>query len=648
MAVSVTSLAGGTTQVTTDATGNSSSLRGPDGNRLPLSEAYSPASKGFPYIYKATRKTLNTATPTFTNTPTAATEVYIDFNRGSDANPGTRALPKKNLSVISSQTYGAGSVIALASDSVFDLVSTNSTDAKIVCDNIAGTVSGQALITAYDAAGHTGTKPIIMFGYKPAANEWVWDATYNAWAYSTPAGQPPEPDMCAFFGALNLQGTNAWQDPNTKGSLPPLFGDLQFGCKNNGSTIQKIYVWAPPATDPTTYYGGIRLCSNARGALHTGFNGLKYTTIDGIKFQFVASGIQVKTSGTAHAGLIVKNCEADRAGLLLYHLGAAITGQFTAFQNTGTNIPVFFIRSSGIAAATHSYDIYTNRVIGGNRQYSAQAAFYMQTNCLALGDGKVHHNYISDMWNGVGTEFNGQNGANVGYGAAYDGTAIYFDSGAHNNVAFGNVIEHCHVAMQTNSAKTAQLIGNIAIDCNVLSTSTDAASKGSNDVTVAHNTYINRLPDINQLKKGTSSDARFGISNWYEVATSSAIRVFNNALYRAAPVAGFEAIRVSNEVPTQYVAGNAVSGWTQTVKALSRNITAVGTTPDGSTIKDITATAISTTADGSAWFEGTTSAPLSTSPLRLAGVRYIDGLADMTGTAFERIPTIGALEYTPS
>jgi hypothetical protein len=630
-----------------DSSSNIAGLVGPNGV-MSLAEIGAPgsdvlASKAFPHHFRVTRKALNTATaPAFTTTPTAATEIYVDFNRGADANPGTRALPKKNLSALSTTTIGAGSVVALASDSVWTLLGSQASSGAITADNWMGNQANPLLITAYDPAGHTGTKPTISMGHAPAASEWTWDATMSAWLWQpTNAALHPDAGMAVFFGPARLHGIDVFQDANGKAqaSLPPLFGDLQFAHKTDFASSNKVWVWAPSTQNPTDYYGGIWLTMTARGVFSTGFMGLSNTIIDGLKFKDTGVGIYVaigsNSGANIHTGLVVKNCEAERSSLLLMSSSEVAAHSVTVNNNKGNDLPATLVKVSGVG--TLAYNVHSNEVKGCNRQCSTMAAFYMQTAAANLGDAKLHHNYVADAWNGVGAELN-TNGRS-GFGAPFDGTAYYFDLGSSKSVAYANISERCHVAIQTNSAKTVQVIGHIALDCNVLSTSTDAGSAGSNDVTIAHCTYINRLPDLNQLKRGTSSSPKIGISNWFETLTGNTIRVFNNALYRTVPVTDFEAIRVANEAGTKFVAGNAVSGWTQGVKALSRAI-------DGSVSTDITSTAITVSGSGDAWFEPGSAVPTSASPLTKAGVRYIDGLMDATGVSYGRIPSIGAVVYT--
>jgi hypothetical protein len=619
------------------------------GQVRPISEAYSIASKSFPKVYEQTSKQLNLSLPTFTTTATGGTEIYIDFNRGNDANPGTRLLPKKNLSAINSASYGAGSIIALASDSVWDLVGTTTTVNQINCDNILSTnPASPVLITGYDAAGHTGLKPTVIHSWKPAANEWVYDAAAAAWYYTITNALYPGANCCIFVGPNKLPCINVWQDASAHlATNPPMFRDYQFSFVTDNSTYKKIYLWSPANTNPTDYYGGVMLSFGARGALFTGSNGLRNTIIDGLKFAYTGSGIGITATvgGTAHTGLIVRNCDTDRAGLLdYYNGGSGNANSFVTYDNKGVEVPSAFIKASGQSGNTTDYDIRTNDIRGGNRQYSAQAAIYITAIASALGNGKVHHNYIYDCQNGTGTEFNGMPGSTVtatAYGCPYDGSAIYFDLGSNRGVAYGNIIERCHVAIQTNSAKTVQVFGNITIDCNLLGTSTDAGAAGSNDVLILHNTYINRLVDQNQLKQGTTSKADYAYTNWFENTTSSSIRVINNAFYRKAQDGLREAIRIERDAGTKLVVGNALYGWTNAQKVVAKRLI-------GPEVDDLTATALNVTSDGAFWFDGLTSVPVSAnSPLVKAGNRYIDGLADMTGTAFERIPSIGAIEWTP-
>jgi hypothetical protein len=639
----------------TDANGNSG-FAGPNG-RIPVAEISAPgadvlASKQFPYLFNLTRKALNTsASPTFTTTPTPATEVFVDFNRGSDANDGsTRFKAKKNISALSTQAYGPGSVIALASDSTWELLGTLFATSAVNASNWVGSAGNPLLVTAYDAAGHTGLKPTLTQCWRPAASEWTWDAAMNAWLWQPTTTVFPTAGTCVFFGASRIAGIDAHQDYDSKTTVPALFGDRQFTHKQDYTTVRKLWVWAPSNVNPTDYYGGVMFSFPARGPFVTTTTGLSNTIIDGLKFMDTASGITINPAANSGAnvitGLVVKNCETYRAGLLHFSSNETAAHDIVVKNNKGVELPAYLVKLSGGGSSTLKYDIHSNDVQGCNRQTSNMAAFYVQTVSPNLGDSKLHHNYVKDAWNGVGTELG------AGFGSPYDGAAYYFDIGSSKSIAYANIAERCHVAFQTNSARTVQLIANMALDCNVLSTSTDAISVGSNDVMVAHNTYINRLPDVNQLKRGTSSSPNFGISNWFENPVSSTIRVFNNALYRAAPVAGYEAIRVAGEAAaTKYVAGNAISGWSGGSTLANAGVAgayAVARSLDGTAVLDITSSAIVVNGGGGNWFESGTVVPAANSPLTKAGVRYIDSLIDAAGVSYARIPTVGALEYAPA
>ncbi|MRW88861.1 hypothetical protein GJ699_02565 [Duganella sp. FT80W] len=608
------------------------------GNRRTLGEAYSPQSKRLPMFYVRTRKELKSATFTHTNTPTAApTEIYIDFNRGLDTNPGTRYSPKKNPSSISGQSIGGNSLILFATDSLWDIVATSAASNIIDVQNMKGTSGNRLYIGAYDPAGHTGLKPTFTYGYEPAAGDWVWSATYNAWEL-TIATASPQQDMACFFGTAKIAGTNAWQ-----GNHPPLFGDLQYGFITGSPG--KLYVWAPSTQNPTSYYGKVRTCPNTRGLFHNVWQGLQYTTIENLHFQDMAAGISnnVSSGAGAHVGLDVRNCEVDRGQLLGWFSGSAGAHSFTASNNIGRDCGSSLIKASQNSnGGTHTYDMSYNKIYGCNKQQSAHGGFYFQLVSAALGDGRIHHNYIRDAWNGTGTELNNSaQGAGSGYGSPFDGCGVYFDVTSDKCVAYANIVEHSHVGLQANSAKQMQFLSNITIDCNVHCTVTDDGT-GGNDVVVAHGTYINNLVDTNQLKRGTTSDPRRGISVWFKPATAGSVRVFNNALHRTASVAGQPAIRIEADSPTKYCAGNAISGWSDAAKV--QEISLTGTNPT----LDLTATAAVLTSGGATWFDGATAVPIAGGPLVNAGVRHIDGLYDVTGTAYERLPTIGAVEYTAS
>lgn len=576
----------------------------------------------FPHIGRLTGRSLTTS---ITATPLAlasGTEIYIDFNRGSDANPGTRTQPKKSISVLHNQNYGAGTVIALASDSLWD-VSTH-----VLCSTMKGSAGNPLIFTGYDPAGNTGTRPRISYKVKTLATDWVYDAARNGWRW-TQTPNYPGPMTVVFFGPLKLHGVRIWQDENH----PAFLGDMQWGVRTNYSTYAEIWVYAPANTNPVDYYGDVYITPGNRATFHSAWDGLSHTEFDGIEFVDQGCGIGVSSSNgtTAHTGLVVKNCKGTRAQIVEVSHPGSNTGAhtFSAYDNVGEDLPVGLIKFGG--GGTMTAEVTRNSVDGCNKQYSALAAIYVQSVATNLGDVKVHRNYIKGAVNGTGSELG------AGYGCAFDGAAIYADLGADKTLIYANVMERCGKPIQSNSAKTVQVIANVAIDCEVFSSHTDAGNAGSNNVTVAHNTFVSRLP-VGSIKTGRSVPNGNALSTWFETSTGgNTLRIINNALITSSQRAGV-AVRVAAEAATQTVAGNAITGWSDPSGLVQeKSLT-------NSTVTDRTSTgAVITSGSVSSWFKDGGAVPGLDSPLAGAGTRSLVGLRDLNGDEYERFPTIGAV-----
>lgn len=573
---------------------------------------------GFPYIGRLTGRLLTsgvTATPT---SLLSGTEVYIDFNRGNDANPGTRSQPKKNLSVLNNANYGAGSVIALASDSEWIV------NAHVNCANIKGASGNPVIVTAYDPAGHSGTKPRISYRFATVAGDWTYDAGRNGWRYNAPNYVGPM--TAVFFGSALLHGLRIWQDTNQ----PAFTADLQFGARTDYSTYSEIWVYAPAGTNPVDYYGGVTVCPAHRGMFYTSWDGMIYTEFDGLEFFDSAVGIAAAPASSApgHAGLVVKNCTAKRSNLLEFASSSTNAHSFQAFDNIGQDLPSSFVKFGG--QGTFTADVTRNSVDGCNVQYGAQAAFYVQAVAATLGDVKVHRNYIKGAINGTGSEIG------VGYGCPFDGAAIYADLGANRVLFYANVMERCGKPIQTNSARTVQVISNVMIDCELVSSHTDAGNVGNNNVTFAHNTWVSSLP-VGTLKIGRSAGSQSGVATWFESSTGgNTLRMINNALISSFTRTGV-AMRVAAEAATQTVAGNAIAGWSNAQGLVQERALLNGTVTDRTA-----AAAVITSGTVESWFEAGVT-PGLTSPLNSAGSRALAGLKDLNGDDFERFPTIGAV-----
>jgi hypothetical protein len=578
-------------------------------------------SLAFPFISRMTRKALSNDLAAAPLAPIATSELYIDFNRGNDANPGTRVSPKKNVSVLHGANFGAGSVIALASDSSWQLTS------YVNMDNIKGVDGNPVTITAYDPAGHTGMRPRLTNLKASVAGDWTWVAAKNAWKMST-GNAWIGPGTVLFFGAGKEHGLRIWQDQ----SQPAMLGDRQWGARTDYATYSEIYVYAPANTNPVNYYGGVFYAVANVGVFHSAWQGMRHTVFDGLEFFDSGSGVLAtpNAGAGAHQGLVVKNCHAARSQLLDFYSAENAAHQFTAFGNTAADLPHTMIKLAG--SGTFTADIYRNKCSGAGIQYGAMGAIYTQAKAASMGDIVVRQNYLTDCVNGAGSELG------AGYGCAFDGAAIYADLGADKTLFFGNLMERCGKPIQTNSAKSVQVISNIVVDCESFSSHTDAGLAGSNNVTIAHNTYVSTKP-VGTYKTGRSVPLDGGCLNaWFESGAGATQRVFNNAFVTQFERGG-STIRMSAEATTQFCGGNAVAGWNNAQGLV------VQKSVNSGAVQNLTATgAPITTGDIDAWFVKGSVAPRTDGPLSRAGVRHMADLFDATGTPFDVIPSIGAVE----
>lgn len=540
---------------------------------------------------------------------------FVDFNRGNDANDGlTPKTPKKNITALDNLTLGAGSVIALASDSEWTLAQTGASDAHIRAQGFSGSSGNPCIMTAYDPAGVSGTKPKINQYWSPVAGDWTWDATKGMW-YVTTASAPSTSFVMVKFADGSFGIWN--RDPVGNGA-----SDRQYYLVIGTA---KIWVYAPSTTDPTTYYGGVMLCNDNKGIFYS-YEGGGYLTIDGIDLGTGALLFKPNCGSTsaAIAGHVLKNC-TSYSGRLFHILSGCNNGNdysATLTGNRGYNImgPLVHASHGSLAqTGTITLDISDHYIDGCNLGNSAGGAMYLQNRAVSGGATKVYRNVIKNAKNGKGGNF-------------FDGCGIYTDYGATRVDVYANIVQDSARAYQDNSGQTTRWIANAAFDCNTFLTVTDADTGGGGiDSTIAHNAAIRC--GYNKIPQGSQAMDWAVIGVWRPSnATVTALRILNNVMTLAPGVTAGDAVQLPNTTTTLDVANNAFYGFGS---RLFRN----------ANVSDVTASLTSgNVVMSSDPYTGNSVIPAA-GVLDSAGcMRAV--YKDLLGNDFARVPSIGCVEVT--
>lgn len=469
---------------------------------------------------------------------------FVDWNRGNDANDGlTPKTPWKSITKLDNLTLGAGSVIALASDSEWTLAQTGASDAHLRAQSWSGASGNPCILTAYDPAGVSGTRPKINQYWAPAASDWTWDAAKGMW-YVTTASAVATAFVMVKFADGNY---GIWQrDPVGNGATTYQY-NVVIG-------TAKIWVYAPAGTDPTTYYGGVMLCNDSKGVFYA-YEGGGYLTIDGIDLGLGALLFKPNCGGTSAsvAGHVVQNC-SSYSGRLFHALSGCNNGNdysATLRGNRGYNLigPLVHASHGSLSqTGTITLDISDHYIDRCNLGNSAGGGIYLQNRAAVGSVTKVYRNVIKGAKNGKGGNF-------------FDGCGIYTDYGATRVDVYANVVQDSARAYQDNSGQTTRWIANASFDCNTLLTVTDADTGGGGvDCTVAHNAAIRC--GYNKLPQGSQAMDWAVIGCWRPSnATVTALRMINNVMTLASGVTPGDAVQLPNTTTTLDVANNAFYGF---------------------------------------------------------------------------------------
>lgn len=294
-----------------------------------------------------------------------------------------------------------------------------------------------------------------------------------------------------------IQIGNTWGHSYSSAvSLPPPLptGDGNY-CGNLGT--YKLYVYAPPATDPGAYYS----------------QGVYYLNASDHIFLFwIAQGLVIKNlnfvncvTGISHsvgAGtgiwpwtgrkIEVSNCTADMSAPLSYTQFSGAAGELATVlvhDNIITNagrygIHAYTTSGAGNVDNINNFLIYNNIIIGANQSFSSGGGIYIQVYATRLGSVVISKNNVSSVF--------------TAQGSGYDGSGLYCEYGSKNILWMNNIVSNCPMALQDNSGDVAIWVGNVISGCTVGLNFGDAGGAigpvNARDMTVYNNSFINMVP----------------------------------------------------------------------------------------------------------------------------------------------------------
>lgn len=463
--------------------------------------------------------------------------IFIDFNRGNDANAGTKAAPYKTIGKLLTALPSAGACIGLANDSLFDFTDRLSFTGATAINGASE--SNRVTFTNYDPGGYPTQRPRIRFRYLPTAGNWTWDATVQAWYYTHPSNRA--------WGSYNALArfAGAWGQSRST-NLPALVAGLLSRDRDYyaDDTTKRIYVYAPAGTDPTTYYGGpgsIILGETEGSALNFSRCG-KFVTLDNLIFEDCGTGTQLSNFSATEdlAGFVVQRCQflnVGRGVAFATDSSSNFTQSGRILENIGRNAGSMFVHLPGKATLT---DVAGNLFSGPNQSSSHGGALYVQgssSGVQTMTGNRCFENYVEDA------KFNRGN-------CAFDGAGLYFEVRARGWDCYKNFITRCHHGVCNNTGMTLNVRHNVFDDVDLPYVVADGMSLNTINSTFEHNTAVNC--GITKYRTGDSAidparterdPIRAALGMFDNVASSAVLSHRNNIIHVAgnAPlVAGME------------------------------------------------------------------------------------------------------------
>lgn len=520
-------------------------------------------------------------------------EYTIDFNRGNDSNDGITA-PWKNLSKLAG-TFANGDIVILDDESTWDFA--------IDGRQVLGTLNTRFTLTRSGTNG--SQKPTLRRKPEVAAGSWTYDVGNNGWYY----------DIGFVPGVMTgmILGGEHWAQ-RQEAALPLTTADYCW--KESGN---RVYLYAPAGQDPTTYYGGVVMCSGDRGLLTFSGDG-NDVLVDGIAFDDYGLGILLYAN-TGVRQYTVRNCETN--GGKLVHVNTDTAGTLTAIieYNRCRIAPCAFIQTLG-SVGQGKHIIRYNDLATCNLGYPQGAIYLQNRDAGAL----VYGNLIED----------------AKWGSPYhtiDGCAIYTETGANNTVVFGNRVRNCHVAFQDNSGRTSTWTGNVVENCWAAMRVGDEQGNNATKHRFLNNTCINMAYPIPPYGPTTAS----GIG-WRTIDLTSDDYTIANNIFTKYP--GSSDAQPAIETPESAAGGSSIANnLIYGFDAMVQNYLggAASPTPTGTLTDDPLLDASYRPIPESSPGAG------DGSPCLEAGTRIADVvLKDFYGKDITKTPDIGAVQVYPA
>lgn len=568
------------------------------------------------------------------------TDYFVDPNRGDDAKNGIgQANAVRSLSRLHAinPNPGGGGGIYLASDGIHRLTPTRLAANQMGLYIFKGTdANNRAFLSSYDPAGVTGSRPKVESRWFPSPSDWTWDATLHNGApkgwYIQYAWTSLTWNMLVKCGGQYAVTTN--QNAGTGSGAINITENgltanvLRFNADTTTPGAHRLYVAGggiSALANPSVYFGPLNVEIGSRAFFI--YNCGEYTVVDGLDFTGGSMlHYNAATPDMQVPGVVVKNIRSDSSGDVIT-FGGSSTGASTLlevdvsycdFQNlTGPGVLAY---GKGVAGRVHH-----NTVKTANLASSQGGAFYIVADSLARSID-IEHNYGNDMRSGTGN-------------CTFDGCFVYADSGSTNVRIRWNRCDNSYKAFQLNHGKYGELVGNVAYNCDVFATCTDADLKGTADYRVVNNTHYG-TPGMDSFPRGVHSDEFTDAPLTFTAASGALVGItaVNNLIYSPGGASGNAAIRaltsalyaskatISNNAAIGFAA-EAVQDWNS----------------DGHTAGSGTVTTDPTFMDAA---HGDLRLK-PTSQLIGAGASHALSTADAKGRAFSANPAIGAYELDP-
>ena len=574
------------------------------------------------------------------------TPYYIDNLHASknDAGAGTSpTAPWAEFKNINGKTFGNGDTIYVANDNVFNyeqtLANYNASPhfTYLGAENFGSDDKANPLkIIPFYPRGYSSQKPKIRWYANVVSGDWTNETGIHANVWSIPLLSISHVSACLAVGdseTLLRYNTTAYAASNAAilQSLPASGAFTTYG--------NKLYIYS--VGNPNSTYGLIKVYG--RSLLNTYYRGLRNT---------IVSGLHINLTHLAYVYSEAPNAYTNARNINLEVVGNIFTKANTlqAINNSSMTVPL----SIGISVHdneyedcpgpanklnttgnnTVSYEVYRNRMIGGNLTFTWGAI---------LGDqargGKKHI-----AWGNYGFNIQADPTNNT------DGSFIYIELTSNTNVTYGNIVEKSVKLANLNCSKNCSLLSNLAIDCvqHTIVTNDGAALMGA-EFTLAHNTYLwtgrYAHSDLPANAQGANAPAFIQWATGTPTNYDKFIFI-NNLAISLEPVSKRLLTYNSSDIVSSIIKGNGAFGF-------------LGESSDGRLVVDLngnvdrTSTAVTVKGsadDALALFPYARSGNLVIdpdvyNPLQNAGIQTTIKYVDITGKPYNLVPSVGCMEF---